>query len=56
VITAFALGIDPAAQGDYELLSGRDATAPDAMVADDDFLRAIKFYVKGVEGKVPGGK
>jgi simple sugar transport system substrate-binding protein len=23
-------------------------------VADDDFLGGIKFYVKGVEGKVPG--
>ena len=25
-------------------------------VADDEFLGGIKFYVKGVEGKVPGGK
>ena len=25
-------------------------------VADDKFLGGIKFYVKGVEGKVPGGK
>ncbi len=25
-------------------------------VADDDFLRGINFYVKGVEGKVPGGE
>ena len=25
-------------------------------VADDAFLGGIKFYVKGVEGKVPGGK
>jgi simple sugar transport system substrate-binding protein len=24
-------------------------------VADDKFLGGIKFYVKGVEGKVPGG-
>lgn len=39
-ITSFALGVDPAAQGDYELLAGRDATAPDAMVANDDFLAA----------------
>ncbi|HEU4641540.1 MAG TPA: FtsX-like permease family protein [Gemmatimonadaceae bacterium] len=39
-VTAFALGIDPAAQGDYELVAGRDAIAPDAMVANDDFLRA----------------
>ena len=25
-------------------------------VADDEFLGGIKFYVKGVEGKVPGAK
>lgn len=25
-------------------------------VADDKFLGGIKFYVKGVEGKVPGDK
>jgi basic membrane protein A and related proteins len=24
--------------------------------ADDDFLRGIKFYVKGVEGTIPGAK
>jgi simple sugar transport system substrate-binding protein len=25
-------------------------------VADDGFLSGIKFYVKGVDGKVPGNK
>ena len=25
-------------------------------VAEDDFLRGVNFFVKGVEGKVPGGK
>ena len=25
-------------------------------VADDKFLGGVKFYVKGVEGKVPGDK
>jgi simple sugar transport system substrate-binding protein len=25
-------------------------------VADDKFMSGIKFFVKGVEGKVPGGK
>jgi simple sugar transport system substrate-binding protein len=25
-------------------------------VADDKFLSGVNFYVKGVEGKVPGGK
>ena len=39
--TAFALGIDPRVQGDYALLSGRDAVAPDLLVANDDFLRAV---------------
>ena len=28
----------------------------DGAVADDKFLTAIKFYVKGVEGQVPGGQ
>jgi putative ABC transport system permease protein len=39
-VTAFALGVDPRVQGDYELLAGRDALASDAMVANDRFLRA----------------
>lgn len=39
-VTSFALGIVPQAQGDYELLAGRDALAPDAMVVNDAFLRA----------------
>jgi putative ABC transport system permease protein len=38
-VSSFALGIDPAQQGDYELLSGRDIAAPDAIVVNDDFLR-----------------
>jgi simple sugar transport system substrate-binding protein len=25
-------------------------------VADDKFMGGIKFFVKGVDGKVPGGK
>src|SRR5438105_4788836 len=32
---------------------GKEVLAKDA-VADDKFLGGIKFYVKGVEGKVPG--
>ncbi len=39
-ITAFALGLVPSQQGDYTLLSGRDATSPNAMIANDEFLRA----------------
>jgi len=38
-VTAFALGVDPAVQGDYELLEGREPAA-DALVASDAFLRA----------------
>ena len=34
---------------------GKEILAKDA-VADDKFLGGINFYVKGVEGKVPGGE
>ena len=34
--------------------TGKEALAKGA-VADDKFLGGINFYVKGVEGKVPGG-
>ena len=34
---------------------GKEIVAADK-VADDAFLRGVNFYVKGVEGKVPGGK
>jgi basic membrane protein A len=33
---------------------GKEVVAKDA-VADDKFLQGVNFYVKGVEGKVPGG-
>ena len=35
------LGIDPSVQGDYELLSGRDVTTVDAMVANDYLIRQL---------------
>ena len=35
--------------------AGKEVLAEDA-VADDKFLTGITFYVKGVEGKVPGSK
>jgi len=38
-VTAFALGVDPAVQGDYQLLEGREPTA-NALVASDALLRA----------------
>ena len=40
-ITAVGLGVDPAVQGDYELLQGDPPRAPDDMVANDDLLAAI---------------
>jgi putative ABC transport system permease protein len=39
-VTAFALGIDPAVQGDYQLLDGREPTAAGAVVASEALLRA----------------
>ncbi|WP_457425517.1 BMP family ABC transporter substrate-binding protein [Roseateles sp. P5_E7] len=35
--------------------TGKEVLAKDA-IADDGFLGGIKFFVKGVEGKVPGAK
>ncbi len=35
--------------------TGKEQIAKDA-VADDKFLGGLGFYVKGVEGKIPGGK
>jgi simple sugar transport system substrate-binding protein len=35
--------------------TGKEVLAKD-VVADDAFLGGVKFYVKGVEGKVPGSK
>jgi len=35
--------------------NGKEILAKDA-VADDKFLSGVNFYIKGVEGKVPGGK
>jgi len=40
-VSGSALGIDPSVQGDYELLSGRDVTTPDAIVANDHLLRQL---------------
>lgn len=38
-VSAFALGIDPAVQGDYELVEGRDALHPGAIVMSAELLR-----------------
>lgn len=40
-VSGSAIGIDPSVQGDYELLSGRDVTTPDAIVANDHLLRQL---------------
>lgn len=40
-ISGSALGIDPSVEGDYELLSGRDVTTPDAIVANDHLLSQL---------------
>ncbi len=45
VTTAFALGGDQRVQGDYELVRGDDATAPDRLVANAAFLRASRARV-----------
>jgi putative ABC transport system permease protein len=41
MVTASALGIEPAVQGDYELVAGRQPVAADEIVANDAALRAI---------------
>jgi putative ABC transport system permease protein len=43
--TAAALGVEPAVQGDYELVEGRHPSAPDEMVANDALLGAIGRHV-----------
>ena len=40
-VSSAVLGVDPAVQGDYEFLSGRDITTPDAIVANDYLLRKL---------------
>jgi putative ABC transport system permease protein len=40
-VSATVLGIDPAVQGDYEFLSGRDVAGPESMVANDSLIRKL---------------
>jgi putative ABC transport system permease protein len=44
-VTSAALGLEPAVQGDYELVAGRHPAAADEMVANDAMLRAIGRHV-----------
>jgi putative ABC transport system permease protein len=41
VITSSALGLDPRVQGDYELLEGTDPIAPNAIVGNAEFIKAV---------------
>ncbi|HEX3867770.1 MAG TPA: FtsX-like permease family protein [Gemmatimonadaceae bacterium] len=42
---AVALGVDPTAQGDYEILMGRAPRSPNELAASDDFLAAAHAQV-----------
>ena len=44
-VTAFALGIDPVVQGDYELLDGSHPGEPNTLVASDALLRAANVHI-----------
>jgi len=46
-------GSTPIWKGPIKDNTGKEVVAKDA-VANDDFLHGIKFYVEGVDGKVPG--
>jgi simple sugar transport system substrate-binding protein len=46
-------GSAPIWKGPIKDNTGKEQVAKDA-VADDGFLHGVKFYVEGVEGKVPG--
>jgi putative ABC transport system permease protein len=40
IITSAVLGVNPSVQGDYGIVSGHDPIAADAIVVNDDFMRA----------------
>src|SRR3954470_19287661 len=40
-VSGSGIGIDPAVQGDYELVSGRDVTRDDAIAVDDYLLKKL---------------
>ena len=44
-VTAAALGLEPAVQGDYELVEGRGPGAPDEMAANDALIGLIGRHV-----------
>lgn len=53
-VTTIALGVEPAVQGDYELVGGRDATADGEVVVNDFLLRELGARV-GDAVTVAGG-
>ncbi|MCY1304121.1 Purine-binding protein [compost metagenome] len=50
---AIADGSAPIWKGPIKDNTGKEQLAKD-QVADDKFLHGVKFYVEGVEGKIPG--
>src|SRR5689334_539658 len=52
-VTASALGVEPAVQGDYELVAGRQPTAANEIVANDATLRALGDTVRAAAGYDP---
>ncbi len=42
-VTAAAIGVEPAVQGDYEITHGREPAGPNEMVASADFLAASRL-------------
>jgi putative ABC transport system permease protein len=44
-VSGSMLGIDPTVQGDYELLSGKDVTEPDAIVGNDHLLAQLRARI-----------
>jgi putative ABC transport system permease protein len=43
-VSSAVLGVDPTVQGDYEFLSGRDITTPDAIVANEHLLNKLHAH------------
>ena len=44
-VTAFALGVDPRVQGDYELLAGRNPATPNELVVSDALLGRLSARI-----------
>jgi putative ABC transport system permease protein len=45
IVTSAALGVNPAVQGDYELLSGRSPASADDFVGNDEFITATGAHI-----------